>query len=270
MFRVLFWNTAGREVSNALRNLVHGRSVDLLLLAESAMPPAKILSALNAGSKRMYRFVRSNCPRITIFARLPVAWLGEVLDTDHLTIRRVTLPALEPFLIGAVHLRSKLYQSPASAMIGLIQLAERLRRTEERLGTDRTVLIGDFNANPFEDGMLAAHGLHAVMCAKRAARVSRVVDGEVCRFFYNPMWGLYGDLSPGPPGTYHRSSAEEVNPFWNMYDQVLVRPALLPAFRPDELTIITEDGAERFLTRSGTPNRRQFSDHLPVLFGLDL
>jgi hypothetical protein len=60
------------------------------------------------------------------------------------------------------------------------------------------------------------------------------------RFFYNPMWNHFGDSGPNPPGTYYY----EDWPYWNMFDQVLVRPALLDRFVEDELRILdTVDGA---------------------------
>jgi len=44
-----------------------------------------------------------------------------------------------------------------------IRLADEIRREELGIGHERTVLMGDFNMNPFEIGMISATGLHAVM-----------------------------------------------------------------------------------------------------------
>ena len=55
-----------------------------------------------------------------------------------------------------------------------------------------------------------------------------------------------------------------------MFDQVLVRPALLDVFRNEELTILTDDGSTRLLSSTGRPRKDAFSDHLPVAFTLDL
>ncbi|AGP34359.1 hypothetical protein BE04_41665 [Sorangium cellulosum] len=84
------------------------------------------------------------------------------------------------------------------------------------------------------------------------------------------MWSRFGDGSPGPPGTYYRDGGEHITFFWNMYDQVLIRPDLLDAFRPEELEILHADGASSLLTQGGLPDRGRASDHLPVLFRLSL
>jgi hypothetical protein len=124
--------------------------------------------------------------------------------------------------------------------------------------------------NPFESGLVSANGLNAVMDRSVAARGERTVQGTVHPFFYNPMWSRFGDGSPGPSGTYYRDSGEHVTFFWNMFDQVLLRPELLARFRSEDLEILDSDGDASLLTPKGRPSRTKASDHLPVLFRLSL
>ena len=75
---------------------------------------------------------------------------------------------------------------------------------------------------------------------------------------------------PGPAGTYYYERAEHKVQFWHMFDQVLLRPDMISVFKNDELRILETDGLESFLNNSGIPESRKFSDHLPVLFSLDI
>jgi len=84
------------------------------------------------------------------------------------------------------------------------------------------------------------------------------------------MWGHFGDGSIGPPGTYYDDRSGHVAYFWNMFDQVLVRPDLLDYFATEDVQILTDDGLEALLTRNGRPDSTMASDHLPLLFRLDL
>jgi hypothetical protein len=120
--------------------------------------------------------------------------------------------------------------------------------------------------NPFDDGVVSGHGFHAVMTKAKALEGHRSVDGAPSPFFYNPMWGFFGDRTDGPPGSYYFSSSEPVNHFWNIYDQVLVRPDLIE--RLGELRILVHDGLEPLVTKNGLPNKNSCSDHLPVMFRL--
>jgi len=55
-----------------------------------------------------------------------------------------------------------------------------------------------------------------------------------------------------------------------MFDQVMVRPELLSSFRNQDLKILTNVDEQSLLNASGFPNRSLGSDHLPVLFRIDL
>jgi hypothetical protein len=121
------------------------------------------------------------------------------------------------------------------------------------------------NMNPFEIGVVGAGGLHGVMDRRIASAGSRKVRGKSHMFFYNPMWSKFGDAGPAPPGTYFRNKGEDVNYFWHMFDQVLVRPALLDSLPNDGVSIVSRVGDMDLLKKSGRPNSEVASDHLPIV-----
>ena len=153
-----------------------------------------------------------------------------------------------------------------------------IRTVERKAGHERTVVIGDLNMNPFEFGLVNAQGLNAVMTREIAPRRTRTVDAAAYPFFYNPMWSCFGDSThemhpPSsqdhqPSGTCYYPAAESTWYYWNMYDQVLLRPDLLPYFRNRNLKIVISDGETSLLNQKGLPNRSLASDHLPLLFQL--
>jgi hypothetical protein len=134
--------------------------------------------------------------------------------------------------------------------------------------------------NPFETGVVSAEGLNAVMSREVAGRGSRRVDFKDHPFFYNPMWSIFGDSTheqfpPGserhePPGTCYYPSSRSKWFFWNMFDQLLLRPSLLDSFRNESLRVLVTDGVTSFLTDRGLPDRVAISGHLPLLFELDI
>ncbi|MGK7928934.1 MAG: hypothetical protein AB4290_27470 [Spirulina sp.] len=144
-----------------------------------------------------------------------------------------------------------------------------IQEAENQVGHRRTLVIGDLNMNPFEDGIIAADGFHAVMTQQIARKRDRTVQGQRKPFFYNPIWGRMGDLSPGAPGTYYHSSSDYINYFWNTFDQVLLRPDLLDYFLPDGFQIISQIGENNLLTESGKISS-SFSDHLPIMVKIEI
>ena len=145
-----------------------------------------------------------------------------------------------------------------------------ISQAEKQVGHYRTVLVGDLNMNPFEDGVVGANGLHAVMSRRIAERQKRTVQNREYQFFYNPMWNFFGDETSGPPGTYYYSNSEYVVYFWNMFDQVLIRPQLLDRFKSTDLKIVHCIDTISLLSSSGIPDKYSKSDHLPIVFILNL
>ena len=124
--------------------------------------------------------------------------------------------------------------------------------------------------NPFEPGVVAAAGLHAVMSREVASRQSRTVQGRDYRFFYNPMWNHFGDANSDTAGSYFYSASEQVSYFWNVFDQVLIRPDLAARFDPGSLKMLKSTGRQSLVRDNGRPNSTQYSDHLPIVFDLAL
>jgi hypothetical protein len=81
------------------------------------------------------------------------------------------------------------------------------------------------------------------------------------------MWGHLGDAAGDIAGSYYYERAQHVNHFWNLFDQVLIRPELARRFETSQLRIVKSIGSQSLVRQDGTPDSR-FSDHLPIVFEL--
>jgi hypothetical protein len=271
MTKFLFWNVGKRNLSQLVVNLVLRHEIDVVILAEFADPPAEMLWRLNKATTQLFDYaISTGCEKIHIFTKFSRRFCPPIYETDRLTIRHLRLPGLTDILVAAVHFPSKLNWNESSQVAESGKLSLDIWRAEQKVKHRRTILVGDLNMNPFEAGMVNANGLHGVMARATAQREMRVVQGESYPFFYNPMWNLMGSLPPAMPGTYHRTSSEHTSYFWNTFDQVLVRLSLLERFDDRHLEILSGDGNMVFLSRNGLPNKQTASDHLPIVFQLEL
>lgn len=269
MTNFLFWNIGRKRLDAHVVALALEHEVDVLVLAESEIPPATALMLLNADVTQ-YHFPFSLCDKVSIYTRFPASFIQPLFESRRWTMRRVMLPGQTQILLAAVHMTDKRAWSEQDQVSECHELSAEIRRVEEQVGHSRTVLVGDLNMNPFEHGMVAANGLHAVSARQVASRQSRTVQDREYPFFYNPMWSLLGDATPGPPGTLYYPHSGHVSHFWNMFDQVLIRPDLMPLFRSPDLEILSSVGGTSLLNRNGIPSATVGSDHLPILFKLSL
>lgn len=270
MATFLFWNIKRQPLERYICNLARQHQVDVLMFAEYAIPSMTLLHALNTiGQNPYYEVPIMGCTKIQLFTRFAPDLIPAIYEEDRLTIRHLQLPNAIDILLVIVHFPDKRNWKGESQSAESTELSKAIRDAERRIGHTRTVLVGDLNMNPFEAGMVNASGFNGVMSRKIAEKGERRVYRSY-PFFYNPMWSLLGDASPGPPGTYYYAKAEHYNIYWNMFDQVLIRPNLLSRFNNADLQILVSDGERSLLSPTDIPDAKNVSDHLPLIFRLAL
>ena len=208
--RFLFWNLNRKPLAVVVAELAEEHQVDVVILAETDGDVGRILTALNTIGDSDFHLPLGLCPTITIFTRFSRDFLVPVQESKRISIRRLALPARPDVLLASVNLPSKLHQRTESQHFECTRLAEDIAHEEDLLGHQRTILVGDFNMNPFEYGLVAAGGLNSAMSRNVAGRSFRAVKGRDYRFFYNPMWGHLGDSRGHTTGTYFYDAGEHV------------------------------------------------------------
>jgi len=266
--RFLFWNTNQRPVEPIVARLAQRHDVDLLVLAESALSPERLLGLLNPGQAQPYRCPPGLSRRLTFYVRESVTTFASVTDTTSAAIRRVGIGCDQELLIVAVHLPSKMYATDTEQLLGSTGVSQDIREAERRVGHMRTIVLGDLNMDPFEPGVVGSHGLHAVMDRHVASRGTRRVAGKDYPLFYNPTWSFLGDRGGRPAGTFFYRKSSPVCYFWHMFDQALVRPGLLDLVDDDSFGIITTDGETPLFASGSRPDATRGSDHFPILLRL--
>ncbi|MBD3265131.1 hypothetical protein GF373_00545 [bacterium] len=269
--KILYWNVnRNRDIPKYLSALAMDHEPDIIILSEWEHEISHLLINLNKNLAREYHKTYSPYNDPQILTRIPRDTFKLMRDSKGISVRKID-PIVGPdLLLIAVHLPSKLYRDDEDQLFEAETVHNIVLEEEKRIGHSRSIVIGDFNMNPFEHSMVAASGFHAVMDKKVAEKKSRKVSKKEHFFFYNPMWGLYGENIDGPSGTYYYDSGKQINYYWNMFDQVLIRPDLLDNINQESLKILTKAGKYDLVNESGIPDKEDVSDHFPILLSLHL
>lgn len=177
----LFWNLHRRDLRDSLRRLAVRHEVDVFVLAECDSIAAVLLGLNPEGGKADYVFAEGagqNEP-IQIFTRFPSSFQEAVQTAPRFTIRRIGLPGKPDILLAAAHLLSGLYADKIDRFTGAQRFAQTIQETEREAGHNRTVVVGDLNMNPFDDGVAGSSALHGVMTKDIARRETRMVQNRV-------------------------------------------------------------------------------------------
>ena len=260
-----YWNMHRRnDLGDLARRLVVVAQADLVILSECTSPPETMAATLSVPGGPLFRYLQApGESKNFVFASLPkdsaqaigTAWNGR------LAFHKVVHHAPE-ILLASVHLIDPINNSLDARNQFANQVADRIRKEEELRNHKRTIVIGDFNLEPYDLGLTGVFGFNAIECRQVIHESeSRTVQTVEIPYFYNPMWNLLGDLNGRSAGTFYMGPGDGTRTCWRMLDQILVRRALLGKDGPQVSILQTSE----LLTRNGRPSASVASDHLPIV-----
>lgn len=267
---IAFWNINKKNLSDLLVELVKQEQVDILILAET--DDKTIVEFLTKNNKvntnRQYNQVSSPNDKITVLTSYSLSVFtnkSSLYPSPRWNAFNVKIPSIIEFNLFPVHFHSKVNWSESSLALECVNFSRDVQTVEKNTGCFDSILIGDFNMNPFEDGIVAANGIHAIQDLNYAHKKKngRNIDGLKYDYFYNPMWNFFGDKS-SPYGTHYHRTAGHISQEWNIYDQVIIRPSLKKYLKGDYVKIITRVGTEQLTGTFQRPDKKNYSDHLPI------
>lgn len=265
---VLFWNTFRTRnkgnIDNCIMDLVSEKGCDIIILAEYLEPIVNLCNMVNTDSELEYKPIPnySGCDKIKGIINAKYA-IESIQEQARYQIVKIETMAYK-LLIGMIHNVSAFHNSKETQAVILEQFSCDINEAEKSQSIKNTMVIGDLNVNPFEPACIAANTLHAIPFAEEVEKTTRIVVGKEYQKFYNPTWKLLGRKEI-PYATYYYSNSDAVNYYWHMFDQVIIRPRLIPAFFEESLSIIIETENHKLL-KGGKPDMESYSDHLPLFY----
>lgn len=261
--RIMFWNTHNNDNINSIINrIILNYKIDIAVLAEYSDNIDRLVERLSVNYIDMMQYHNPGCDKIDIIGNITNVSPG--FQDHHFSIQIIN----NNYILCAAHLPSQIYSgSDERRRIVIQNIIENIQTHEKKLNSKRTIIVGDMNEDPYDNGCLLSSNFFGIPSRNDAIKESKIIEGKSFEMFYNPMWNCFGDFSH-PPGTcYYYNSSNPKNSFWHIFDQVMIRPCLVNDFIEKQLKIITTDGTNTLLDDQGHPNK-SISDHLPIIFEL--
>lgn len=266
----LFWNIEKKDnFFDLICEIVKDNSIGILMLAEFPEGKQESLERLLRLQNSSYKYIKpiKEKVKVEVFTSLPKKYLYYVEDERRFSVLRYHNNGLnKDFNVVVCHLISKVNIEVATQTFEARNIANSIINVENRLRNDLTIVCGDLNMNPFEEGLAGCDTFNAVMSKVIAQNVTRRVSGNDYKMFYNPMWSFFGDNGRGAAhGTIYYNPYKPVQYYWNIFDQVLIRPSVIPYFVDRYLDIVTCSKTKSLLTTDHNM-KTVYSDHLPIKF----
>lgn len=266
MPRIIFWNVHKKDLTDLVCSITISTNADVVVLIENDVPIEKVLQELQKNVSEDFYYpnvISKSAQRFHCFCKNRELDLSENHSGlgNRTSVRKFQIGHHKTLLV-LVHGVDIRNYDPETRQSFAQQLADEARFIQKDKGTNKLILLGDFNMNPFDRGMNLAAGLNAMMTKACVKSRSRTYLDESYDFYYNPMWSLFGDNTDGLAGTIYDTSHQ--GPYgWNMLDQVIIHHSVVGLFH--NVQILTEAGAESLMSKNGRPKKREVSDHFPIL-----
>lgn len=270
---VLFWNIKKKDAfMNTIVDIVKEEKIDLIAFAEFPLHQKDNFEQMLGKAIPGFMYLDPIKPnKIELFYRKGTVEISNAYDGERICVNKV-YSAIEGNSYNLIfcHLKDS-YSTDRSQLAGFTRLiVKEILEYEEMENNKRTLICGDFNMDPYESGMLEYDGFNAMQTGALAMKKYRNVNGKAYQMFYNPMWGLMGDLHGREvPGTFYYAPSQPIQSYWHLLDQVIMRPDVIPVFDKKKLKIVTS-GKHYNLLNSNNNINKSYSDHLPIKFHLKI
>lgn len=254
--RVFFWNTCKKNIVSHIEAVGHALTPDFILLAECDKNLISILTT-RLCSYGYSHLLTPGCDKIDAFTKYDLNDIKLLSQTNDFSAMRI-----KDLILVVTHQPSQYSHSDDELRRAGEKMVLRVAELESAEKLSTSVIVGDFNANPFEMSMISFTGI----CSTNHRDILNPAitrSKETRKLFYNPMWTLYGK-EIDHPGTFHYSRSGTDLIKWHMLDQVIIRPSLINRFQFDKLEILSHiNGVSLKKGRKIT-----LSDHLPLIFSI--
>lgn len=260
--KLLFWNLYNKKNDRYIIDLILENNIDIAIFTEkNATDFSYVLERLNSNYVRAYEDRED--AKITLYHRKNLKVCVED-EKVHYSVYSISTDSGE-FIIAGVHLPANPWADGGSRNSITRKLIEKITSLENDLEHDNTMIVGDFNANPFDEELIQKDAFNAVLFKKL------IIDQEFIRFsddevkrFYNPMLHFISENNMSYGSYYYNNSASK-SLYWNCFDQIIVRKSL--ANRIENLVFCKNIGGQSLMNEV-MPNK-SISDHLPLIVSIE-
>jgi len=166
-------------------------------------------------------------------------------------------------ILAGVHLEDRRNYGSGSRMSTIRNLMSFIKEEEQSFINDDVVVLGDFNANPYDPELLQFDSFNSVIFKDLIkASENRIHEGKSYRRLYNPIINYLSEETK-MYGSYYDSS-EDSTPVWHSLDQVLISSSLVDLLQ--NIQYIKCIGSCNLISRV-KPNEN-ISDHLPLVVNI--
>ena len=253
---LLFWNLKKNNSAAYVADLLEEQHTDLAIFSEYSNTDWNYIYKKFPNTYTLHDGL-GGCEKVTLLCKKEISI---VICREH---TRYTIYACsynnEKYLIAGVHLPSNPHSTDEDRKHIIRELITDLSEQENNYKGYIAIVIGDFNASPFDSELTQKNMFNAVLYKKLIEKAEYIKYGDhKYRRFYNPMIIVLTESTQTYGSLYYSSGIASL--YWFCYDQILVRKPLVDKIEDLQ---IRKKIKNKSLLKEVQPDP-SISDHLPL------
>lgn len=266
---ILYWNLHRRDLRKPLAALASENQLDVIIVSEFYKFDLDYFTRETLDGEWRYVDGYGGCEKVRLLYRNAYVKLAEILSEG----TRYTIYMIHTsdgvLLITGLHLQDRRNSTTEDREITIRDIKVALFEFEEMYGRN-SVIIGDFNAGPFDREIIYTTNLFATPYDDIAREIgTKIRHTHTYRPYFNPIPSrIFENKYPHGSFFYEKELNSQ---YWYSYDQVIVRPEMIDKLL--ELKYIDRCSKYKFVkpdSKYNRPNDGQYSDHFPLLVRLSI
>lgn len=256
--KIGFWNLKANDIGDCVAKLIIENSLDVLFVCENVnLNIEQILQQELNGYNYHYNMMHSKIGMI-ISGNCK---LNKIQPSKRYMVCELQKENLK-VIIAPVHLYDNTNGSKSNARREIFRDIKSIFVDFKGDESISCFIIGDFNADPFNDEMLSKVDLTSVLFKQLMIKNVIKYNGKNYERFYNPVLEMI-NVNDEIFGSFYYESNESPL-YWHCYDQIVMNKDAMEYFDYGEYI---QKIADINLLKNNRPNR-DISDHLPVILKL--
>lgn len=257
MLNILFWNLRKNAIENYIVECIAENDIDIAIFSEYEKIDFSLIENRLGKMYKRISGVQEN-EKVSLIAKNTIS--VAVRQQQHRYNLYIIKTGVKDYILAALHLEDRRNYKTADRNATIQNLVCDIEKTEALLDCDNTIVIGDFNANPYDEEVIGKYTFNSVLFK------SVIHKGEFTnpnslkkKRFYNPILHYISE-DTGMYGSFYYDQ-DYKTPYWHCFDQILVRKSL-----------VNSVASVKYLKKINSIDLlgniapiQEISDHLPLL-----
>ena len=256
--RLLYWNLKANKNESYIAALIRAKDIDIGIFSEySGTDFSELTCNLLNGEYELHQGYGA-CEKVILVSKKNI-----IVDINREQSRyimySVRCEACQYIIVG-IHLPSNPNSNSDDRKMVIRDIVADLKEQESHHGHKNSIIIGDFNASPFDEELVEKDAFNAVLYRDIIEKKETVThQGKKFRLLYNPALHYISENDHQYGSFYYTGGIKAL--YWYCFDQILMTKSLLNSFR-GMCYCRTING--KSLLKNVRPNE-SISDHLPLI-----